>query len=75
MGAEFVWRMEEVLDEYAKPNDPKQPRVCFDEMSKQLVREIVPVQPVGPGQAARYDYEYERNGVANLFLIFQPLAG
>ena len=49
--------MEEVLDEYAPPYDPKQPRVCFDEMSKQLVGEVTHPQPVAPGQAARYDYE------------------
>jgi hypothetical protein len=67
--------MEDVLDEYGQPYDPKQPRVCFDEMSKQLVGEIVEPQPVAPGEAARYDYEYVRNGVANLFMLFQPLAG
>jgi hypothetical protein len=72
---EFVCAMEDVLDVYTQPYDPADPQVCMDEMSKQLIGETrVPV-PVAPGQAARIDYEYERLGVANLFIFFEPLAG
>ncbi len=74
MGAEFVWRMEDVLDLYAEPADPRRPRVCFDERPVQLVAETRPPVPVAPGQPARVDYEYQRNGTANLFLAFCPEA-
>lgn len=58
VGAEFVWRMEDVLDLYEEPYDPKRPVVCFDEMPHQLVEEVVRVPlPVGPGRPARHDYE------------------
>jgi hypothetical protein len=67
--------MEEVLDVYTLPYDPKHPQVCMDETSKQLVSESVPPLPAEPGQVERYDYEYERQGVANLFLLFEPLRG
>jgi len=67
--------MEDVLDVYTHPYDPASPQVCMDEMSKQLIGETrVPV-PAAPGQVARFDYEYERLGVANLFIFFEPLAG
>ena len=60
---------------YKRPYDPKRPNVCLDETSKQLTGETrIPV-PACPGQPARYDYEYKRNGVANLFMIFEPLVG
>src|SRR5215207_11551552 len=72
MSAEFVYRMEAVLDLYAEPSDPSQPRVCFDETTKQLVAEVRAPQPMEPGQVGRYDYEYRRNGVANLFLCYSP---
>ena len=66
--------MEDVLDVYHLPYDPNFPVVCFDESSKQLVAEKrIPV-PAKPGQLERYDYEYQRNGVRNLFLFFSPLA-
>lgn len=73
--AEFVFRMETVLELYQRPYDPRFPVVCMDETSKQLVSEVRPPIPLRPGQARRHDYEYERNGVANLFLAFEPLAG
>ena len=73
--AEFVCQMEEVLDVYKRPYDPNHPQVCFDERPKQLVGEIRRPIPATPGRRARYDYEYKRNGVANLFMIFEPLAG
>jgi len=66
--------MESVLDVYHLPYDPDYPVVCFDESSKQLVAEKrIPI-PAKPGQLERYDYEYKRNGVRNLFMFFSPLA-
>ena len=66
--------MEDVLDVYTRPYDPQRPQVCMDETHKQLVGETrVPV-PGAPGRVARHDYEYVRNGVANLFMFFEPLA-
>ena len=63
------------MDVYKRPYDPKRPNVCLDETSKQLIGETrIPV-PACPGQPARYDYEYKRNGVANMFMIFEPLIG
>lgn len=67
--------MEDVLEVYTRPFDPKRPQVCMDELSKQLVGETRTPLPVTPGHPARYDYEYVRNGVGNLFLFFEPLAG
>lgn len=67
--------MEDVLDVYKQPYDPLYPQVCFDECSKQLVAETRVPLPVEPGQPARYDYEYERHGVCNLFMISEPLRG
>lgn len=67
--------MEDVLDVYTRPYDPQRPQVCMDETSKQLVGETrVPVS-AAPGRPARHDYEYVRNGVANLFMFCEPLAG
>ncbi len=67
--------MEDVLDVYHRPHDPDRPVVCLDETSKQLIAETrVPI-PAQPGQPARYDYEYQRNGTANLFMMFAPLEG
>jgi hypothetical protein len=67
--------MEDVLEVYQRPHDPKRPVVCFDEQSKQLIRETRAPIPAAPGQPERVDYEYERNGTANLFMTFEPLAG
>jgi len=67
--------MEDVLDVYKRPYDPKRPNVCLDETSKQLIGETRTPVPACPSQPARYDYEYKRNGVANLFMIFEPLVG
>jgi len=75
VGAEFVWRMEDVLAVYARPYDPKRPVVCLDEMPVQLIAEKRRPLPAQPGQPERYDYEYRRNGTRNLFVFFQPLAG
>jgi hypothetical protein len=73
--AEFVCQMEDVLDVYHRPPDPKRPLVCLDEASKQLIGEVAEPVPAGPGQPARIDYEYTRNGTANLFMISEPLTG
>ncbi len=67
--------MEDVLDLYAEPYDPARPLVGFDETSKQLVAESRLPLPMEPGKPERVDYEYERNGTANLFLLCQPLGG
>jgi hypothetical protein len=67
--------MEDVLDVYHRPYDPARPVVCLDEASKQLVGEVVEPLPPGPGQPERFDYEYVRNGTANLFMLSEPLAG
>lgn len=75
MGAEFVWKMEDVLDLYAQPYDPLRPQVCFDERPCQLLSEKRVPLPSQPGQPERYDYEYKREGTCNLFAFFQPLAG
>lgn len=73
--AEFVYHMEDVIDIYTRPYDPLHPVVCFDESSKQLVGETIEPLPIEPGQPQRYDYQYERHGVCNLFMFSEPLAG
>ena len=73
--ADFVCAMEDVLEVYQRPHDLQRPVVCFDEQSRQLTKETRRVVPAAPGRSARVDYEYERNGTANLFMIFEPLAG
>ena len=73
--ASFVWRMEDVLEVYTRPYDERFPQVCFDEKSKQLLAEVREPLAACPGRAARQDYEYERNGTANLFIISEPLVG
>ena len=65
--------MEEVLDLYHRQEDPDYPLVCFDESCKQLVSEKREALAAKPGQPERYDYQYEREGVCNLFMFFAPL--
>lgn len=67
--------MEDVLELYAEPYDPERPVVCFDEKSLQLLADTRPPLPVMPGEAAHHDYEYRRQGTANLFVAVEPLAG
>ena len=67
--------MEDVLDLYAEPDDPRYPQVCFDESPVQLTSETRHPLPACPGQPARYDSEYKREGTANLFLFVQPWRG
>jgi len=73
--ADFVFHMEDVLDVYTRSPDPRRPLVCMDEVSKQLVGEVRPPLPLRPGDPERYDAEYVRNGVANIFAVCEPLLG
>ena len=67
--------MEDVLDVYTRPSDPRRPQVCLDETSRQLLGEVTPPLPAAPGRPAREDDEYVRQGVCNLFLVCEPLRG
>jgi hypothetical protein len=67
--------MEDVLEVYTRPYDPKRPLVCLDEVSKQLLADARPPTGPAPGRPRRVDYEYERRGTANLFLWCEPLGG
>ena len=73
--AAFVYQMEDVLDVYKRRYDPKRPQICMDEMPKQLLAEKYEPLPGKPGQLEKQDYEYERQGNANIFILFEPLAG
>ena len=75
VSADFVAAVEDVLTLYAQPYDPLRPKVNMDETSKQLIQETRAPVPAQPGQPQRYDFEYERNGTANLFLFIEPQAG
>jgi hypothetical protein len=72
---EFVCHMDDILEVYRRPLDPKRPVVCMDEMPYQLISETRTPQPLQRGRTRRYDYEYKREGVVNLFLAFAPLPG
>jgi hypothetical protein len=72
---EFVYHMEDVLDVYTRPYDPRRPQVCLDETSVQLIGEKRTPLPTARGRPARFDYEYERNGVCALFMLNEPLRG
>jgi len=67
--------MEDVLEVYKRPLDDKRPLLCMDEMPKQLLIETREPLPVTPGKPARQDYEYKRGGVADVFMVFEPLVG
>jgi DDE superfamily endonuclease len=67
--------MEDVLAVCTRPYDPRRPQVCLDETSRQLLAEVTPPRPVVPGRPAREDYEYQRQGVCNVFLVCEPLRG
>lgn len=73
--AEYVARMEDVLDQYEHHYHPMRPLVCYDEGLKQLIEETRQGVPGKPGQVKRYDYEYKRYGVRNLNMTFEPLIG
>ena len=70
-----MYAMEDILTVYKRPFNPDEPLVCMDETSKQLTAETRRSIPAAPGRPARYDYEYERNGVCNLFMFFEPVVG
>jgi hypothetical protein len=72
---EYVARMEDVLEVYRRPHDGTAPVVCMDEMPVQLTKETRQPIPAEPGRPRRIDYEYERNGTANIFMFVEPLAG
>ena len=67
--------MEDILEVYTRAYDPKRPQVCMDETSKQLLADLLEPIPAQPGQPQRVDYEYKREGVADLFMFFETLAG
>ena len=67
--------MEDVLEVYKRPYDPKRPQICMDETSKQLLADTREPIPTKPGSPERFDYEYKREGVTNLFMLFEPLMG
>ena len=71
----FIERMEDVLELYAKPYNPKEPVLCFDEKSKQLIKDTRAGRNTGEGEPRRNDYEYKRNGVRNVFLAVEPKGG
>jgi hypothetical protein len=74
--AAFVWRMEAVLDLYEEPYDPERPVVCFDERPCQLLAEVREPTPIGTDRPVlRRDHEYERRGMAHVFMAFEPLTG
>lgn len=72
---EYVARMEDVLEVYRRPLDPSAPVVCMDEQPVQLIKEVKQPVPAAPGRPKRVDYEYERNGTANIFMFTEPLTG
>jgi DDE superfamily endonuclease len=72
---EFVAHMEDVLEVYQTPYDPQVPMVCMDEQPVQLIKETRQPLPAAPGQPEKVDYEYERNGTANIFMFTEPLNG
>ena len=67
--------MEDVLEVYTRPEDPDYPLVCMDETNKQLLSDVRDPLPAQAGQPQRVDYEYKREGVADLFMFFEPLLG
>src|SRR5262249_14448760 len=75
VGGEAIGKMEDVLELYAEPYDPARPVVCFDEASKELRGQVAEPVPAEPGRTAKEDYEYTREGTANLFIAVEPLAG
>ena len=67
--------MEDILEVYTRPYDPTRPVLCMDETNKQLIGEVRDKIPIAPGQPERWEHEYVRNGVAQIFLEVEPLAG
>lgn len=67
--------MEDILELYHEPYDPNYPVVCFDEMPYCMFKDVLSALPMKPGKVERFDYEFERKGVCNIFIFFQPLTG
>ena len=75
MTPHFLWQMETILHLYHLPYDPMYPVVCFDERPCQLIDDSIAPIPMEPGRPKKEDYHYKRNGVASLFIAFEPLTG
>jgi hypothetical protein len=75
MTSDFIWHMEDVLDLYEQPYDPKFPVICFDERPCQLIGDAIIPIPMKPGSSKKEHYEYIRNGTCCIFLAFEPRAG
>jgi hypothetical protein len=75
LNADYVAKMEDVLETYERPYDPQQPVVCLDEKPATLHADVRPASPAAPGREARRDNEYERRGTANVFCVVEPKAG
>jgi hypothetical protein len=75
MTSDFIWHMEDVLDLYEQPYDPKRPVICFDERPCQLIGDAIIPIPMKPGSSKKEHYEYIRNGTCCIFLAFEPRAG
>ncbi len=71
----FLWRMEQILDLYGQPYNPKRPQICFDERPCQLIDDILTPLPMASGKTKRQDYHDQRNGVCTIFIAFEPLMG
>jgi hypothetical protein len=72
---DYIWHMEDVLEQYARPDDPLHPLICYDERPCQLLGDVLVPLPMQPGRPVRYDYEYERNGTCCVLLAFEPHTG
>jgi hypothetical protein len=75
MTSDFIWHMEDVLDLYEQPYDPKRPIICFDERPCQLIGDVIVPIPIKPGSSKKEHYEYIRNGTCCIFLAFEPRTG
>jgi hypothetical protein len=75
MTGDFVWHMEDILDLYEQPYDPKRPVICFDERPCQLIGDAIVPIPIKPGSPKKEHYEYVRNGTCCIFLAFEPHEG
>jgi len=75
LDAKYIARMNDLLELYAKPQDPEEPVICLDEKSKQLIEDVRLCLPVAPGHGKRVDHHYKRNGTRNIFVAVEPKAG
>ena len=71
----YAYHMEDVLDVYTRPYDPKRPQICLDEGSLQFTKELIPALEMKPGRVKKFDYQYERDGYCSIFLACEPLTG